>query len=371
MRIKLFLFGILVAAVTIFVMGCGSDDKGTNNTGPVPVTAEIGPDGGTIEIAGKISLTVVPGALADTVDFSIVQKSSPTPPGGNFGFVSPAYTIEPSGTDFTLPCSLTIYYDPALLGGGDESTVKLYTWSGGNWIAVDTLLDEASNTISGRLLHLSDYAAIGNTGSGGEGVYAKLVVGRNISYYGVLMRIDQFVASLDSTYAPCDPIHPISNAVITCGGNTLTWEPISAAYAYPAIPFEAFLQLGASYTYVIQESSDVPALTQGITFPSAEPHFEYMSITLNRSQANTINWTGAGAGTVEIVITSDVDSVYFAEVANTGSYTIPAGELSGNDAGTYFMTLNHYNRQTISAQGYDERSFIAARVMSNATVILE
>jgi len=140
------------------VWGCSSDDTGTGeDERPEPVTESIGPEGGTIGISGEVSLIIPDGVLADTVDFSIVRNTSPSP-GGDKAFASSVFTIEPSATNFSSPCSLTIEYNEAQLGAMPDDSVKVCIHNGTVWEALTTTVNKTNNTATATISHLSDYA---------------------------------------------------------------------------------------------------------------------------------------------------------------------------------------------------------------------
>jgi sulfur transfer protein SufE len=59
------------------------------------------------------------------------------------------------------------------------------------------------------------------------------------------------------------------------------------------------------------------------------------------------------------------DSAVWVSTANDGSYSFTGDQLASLTPGMYVMVLNHYNRESIAAEGYDPRSIIAARVMTH------
>ena len=96
--------------------------------------AVIGSSGGTISMpGGNATLTVPPGALNSDVIISVSQGTGENPSGILPGSI---YDFEPSGTQFALPVTINIKYDPAQLPAGiSESNLKLAYESDGNWLA--------------------------------------------------------------------------------------------------------------------------------------------------------------------------------------------------------------------------------------------
>lgn len=88
--------------------GCTTGSTGTDSSGTEPCTsvdAIIGAEGGTLRL-GDLELTVPPGALADAMTLSAGCESSPLPEG--MEAQSPIYVLEPEGTVFALPVSVSI-----------------------------------------------------------------------------------------------------------------------------------------------------------------------------------------------------------------------------------------------------------------------
>ncbi|UCD16482.1 MAG: hypothetical protein JSV44_08430 [Candidatus Zixiibacteriota bacterium] len=370
-------FLILTAILTM--LACS--DSGTDNPPEPPpsASASIGAGGGTVEIPGNIVLDIPAGALSGMVDFVITRNDSPAPPDGVLGPVSPAYTVEPSGTSFSIPATVTIDYNQSRLGGGDESEITIYTHDGMDWLSLLTSVDTYENKASAMISDLSDFCAMVDTShSLGGNIYAKLVVARNIYYYGSGDAVynDMISASFDSSYAPCNPFWPIENVPVTCESYTLTWDANLKMHIYPEIadPQPPFIQLAGSYQFSITATPVVPALVVSIDFPSYAPYVTsptYMS-TIMRSSGMQVNWTNSDGGTVELILTTlSGDSAFMVEVNNNGSHFIESSHLTDLDPGQYSLVLNHYNRENISSAGYDPRGFMAGRIINSTYITLQ
>jgi len=375
-----FISGIIIIGALFILSGCSDDDNPSGSGNPAQSgTATIGSTGGVVEIPGVISLSIPAGALATDVDFSITANSSPTAATAPMRMISSAYTITPTGTNFSSPAVLQIFYNENLIGGGEESAIVMCGDNGSGWTDLTTTVDAAHDRISASIAHLSDYVAmVDTTTSPTEGVYAKLIVGRSITYFGVgdPIRSDMIEAAFDSVYAPCTPMQPIANANVSCDGHQLEWNGSMNVHTYPAIPdpMSPFIVLGNTYTFAVTASGDIPSLSKSITFPDDEP---YVTSPIYMSSASLsgfeVSWSGgSGDGTVELILINMAgDSSLFVETANDGSYEITSGQLSGLSAGLYSLILNHYNREAIISSGYDSRSIIAARVMSTTSFNLQ
>ncbi|MBN2541436.1 hypothetical protein JXI42_01065 [bacterium] len=357
---------------------CSSDDDDDNGNGPGPTEGQIGPEGGIIEIAGGVALDIPAGALADTVEFSIDENTSPTPVGGDMEFVSTVYTMEPSGTNFLVPATVTLKYNEADLGGTAETSVKLYTNDGSGWEELPATVDTDENEVTSNITHLSDFAAAAEIGTPAEGVYASLELTRFVVQFPagdsiIEWTMDNIYAWFDSAFAPCEPLHPLNAGTITCNEFTLNWEATEGWYHYTEGYPSTFFTLGETYTFNIEGSADVPALTKSIDFPSAEPHITSpgMNDTLSLS-GFTVTWTGTSSEDIFIYLgdTTATDSVGV-ETDNDGSHTFSSSDLSALEPGPHTIGLYMRNYEYIEAAGYDSRSTIFALCFTNILVYLE
>lgn len=119
---------------------------------PIPVatrpTSVLLPESG---ISLRFQDLVTPGDSR-----AVVAPNRPAPVGYHL-LDCPGYDITTSArtsgyTDITVP------YDPALLGGADESAARLMLWKDAGWIDVTTAVDTAANTVTGRTYYLSQVA---------------------------------------------------------------------------------------------------------------------------------------------------------------------------------------------------------------------
>ena len=363
------LLGVILILALSLLVGCGDDDNPASTGGGETTTTGIGPEGGIVQIAGSVSLAIPQGALDDTVAFTIATNNSPAAMPGAIGPVSTCYTIEPSGTIFNSLATLRIRYNPALFGDAGEYTAKLYSDTGTGWILQTTIIDTANNTILGPVSHLSDFVvAADTTHASGEGFFAELVVGRT-TYGGMgSFAMDVYAARLDSAYAPCFPIQPISGATITCEDTLLPWFAAGNQYQYAGF---GMIVPGQTYNFSVS-GTGIPTLVDSVVFPAANALVELTApaadATLSPASDVSVTWSNSGSGTVDIIILSDAgDTVCFVQTANDGSHTIPHGTLT-NPTGDCILMLSYYNRHNIDAAGYDSRSFIAGRVLNQISI---
>ena len=364
------LVGLLALALAF---GCSSDDNSTGGDDDHGTVITVGTEGGTLAIGSDVTLEIPPYALSDSVDFTIGQNSSPAPAGGTRDMVSPCYTIGPSGTQFAVPAAITVNYDVSGFDNVDEESLIIYTNSGSGWDALATEIDLGANNASASVTHLSDFAVMLDTSSAAEGVYAKLVLARMIYYMGEgdPYRVDIITASFDSGYGPCTVLHPLQPSGVTCNDFTLNWVDEMGSFTYAE--HLGFLKLDTNYVFEVISGGEVPSLTQAITFPSVEPYFTSPThgSTVSRSGFAT-TWSGSGSGTVEIIMVDPAagDSAVWVSTVNDGSYSFNGDQLASLTPGGYVMVLNHYNRESIVADGYDPRSIIAARVMHTVMITI-
>jgi len=119
----------------------------------------VGASGGTLTSAdGKVGLIIPPTALSTSTPITVAPSTGAVDPGILAGSV---YDLEPSGTTFATPVTLTIQYDPSKIPAGlHESSLKLYENSGAGWQRVPgsgpSLTD---HTVSGGISHFSEAAS--------------------------------------------------------------------------------------------------------------------------------------------------------------------------------------------------------------------
>ena len=375
--------GLGLLIILIFILtGCGSDDNGASpGNGTTPTEGSIGPEGGTVEIANKISLTIPAGALADTVDFSISTNSSPATPPGSMGFLSSAYTIEPSGTNFSSPAIISINYNEQSLGGADEDSVKICTNEGSGWSDLSGTVNKSQNLVTANISHLSDFAAMADTTSpSNEGVFAALALAATITDFDISakaipIRMDAISARFDSTYAPCSPIVPIQPAAVSCDEYDLVWNSEMGMFYYSDYINMSFLETGEWYTFDVTAGGGVPNFSDSIEFPTTLPYITSPAYGSNVSSSGfDIAWEASGSGEVYLIFVEmggQGDSALFIQTANDGAYSVSEAELDGLDPGVFALTMVYENWHYINVAGIDSRSFIRARVISTTQITLQ
>ncbi|MEW6413266.1 MAG: hypothetical protein AB1483_12480 [Candidatus Zixiibacteriota bacterium] len=369
------LTGLLVIAV---ICGCSGNEEN-----PIIIIDEdtegvIGPEGGTIQLAGLVSLTIPPEALSDTIRFTITPCASPPLIADDILFVSTCYSIEPSGTIFNSPAVLTMSYGDSYFAGDiEEDSVRLFTHDGTSWSILPTSISTTYNQVAAAITHLSDFVVAADTSTfeppPAEGVFAEILLGRSIYLEeGEIEpeRNDVIMARFDSAYAPDSPIIPLRADSVLCGEYCLSWNE-AGYYAYGSPGDMDFLELGEKYPLLVFGSESVPALSDSIAFPMKE---QYVIDPTNEDTVSIdgfeISWTNPGSGYVRLVIVGgESDSLVIVEgINNNGNYTFSAEELSGLNPGDYELVLIRENTKMIAAEGYDPRSEIVARI-TNVTML--
>ncbi len=390
-RKGLLLWGIVLLLALAMALGCSDDDEDTPTNGGTnpPTTTTIGPLGGVLQVAGQVVLTIAPGALADTVEFSVKQNLSPAALPDGF-FASNVYTIGPSGTQFTIPAPLSLTFSETMLGKPFDTSLQIFTNSGSGWDPLTTVLDSAGHLAVTTISHLSDFAVRADTGSGSvtppEGFSAALVVGRMIMWQEGMqepMKMDQILARFDSSLTPCTIVNPQQADTVYCNQYGLVWWPDVSAHTYDFSNNGGtmeFLGLGTEYVFTVVGNAAVPSLVDTITFPSLEPYLTYPpdGETVSRYSDLVLTWAGSGAGSVGIAMgpmNNDgqvTDTSLFIEVPNNGTYTITSTQMGIFGTGDHGIVLIHQNRDAITTPGYNsENSFISGRIISATGVMLQ
>jgi len=366
-KVIICLVGTMLMSLALLV-GCGDDDT-TAPPADDTTRETIGATGGTLDRSGEASLAIPAGALGGDVDFTMDENGSPAPMTGDRIFATPVFDIGPDGTAFGAPATLTLHYDEGDLGSADESSIVLYGNDGGGWTPLTTTVDEAANTASADISHLSDYCATVPIGEAAEGVYAILEVLRTVNYLGIINYTDMITARFDTVVDPCNVHHALHPDSLFCNEYRLNWDPMLTAYLDDSLDPE-FLVPGDDYTFEIFGNAEVPSLTETITMPLVAPyvtnivHDQVLSL-----DGFTVEWAGTNDGNVflGIIPQGSLEVVSF-ETPNDGEHTFTAQDLAVYGSGTYALNLIYQNMELIEATGYDPYSFISAGSL-NVTLV--
>ena len=153
----------IFVALTLAV-GCGGGGSG-KPPGGAQTMKVVGTSGGAVSSSdGKLAVEIPAGALP--IDVAITTETVAAPAEGA---VSTVYEIGPTGTQFAMPVTLTLHYDPTALNGAPPSSLRVATYAGSAWqLLPGAVLDMQAKTVSGVTTHLSPYAIV--TRGRGQGV---------------------------------------------------------------------------------------------------------------------------------------------------------------------------------------------------------
>lgn len=127
--------------------------------------------GGTLTLHGKASISVPEGALAFGMPLSVLpdpatahEKNARTRAAQERGLLRASEAVElgPDSTVFGKPVSITLNYDASgLPAGADPAKIAVFRWNPktGAWERLDSKVDAAAGTVTGRTGHFSLYQA--------------------------------------------------------------------------------------------------------------------------------------------------------------------------------------------------------------------
>jgi hypothetical protein len=159
---------IVVATLLMFVLsGCVSANPQANKApkpSPVgaivgdPISATIGPAGGSITSADKrITVTIPAGALA--ADTAIGVQPIENTDAAGFGM---AYRLTPDGQKFTKPVTVAFAYTKGDLDSTYAESMRIaFQDKAGRWEVQKTKVDKASKTLAITSTHFTDFSALG------------------------------------------------------------------------------------------------------------------------------------------------------------------------------------------------------------------
>lgn len=158
----------VICAVILLLNSCGKDDPSpaANSTDPVvtekgtpqgtSTSASIGAAGGTLQSSDeRVSVTIPAGALSSNTTISIQPISNNGPLGLGLG-----YRLEPEGTTFAQPVTISFKYDDGLLLDSNEDFLWIITQANdGSWNAMlKSEVNKTTKTVTVESTHFSDWA---------------------------------------------------------------------------------------------------------------------------------------------------------------------------------------------------------------------
>jgi hypothetical protein len=109
--------------------------------------------------AGVTGLTSF-GAPITEITVSQITNNPPAPPTGD-GAVGLYYDIEPTGSTFSSPITMTFKYDPSLLPAGATPYAAWYNPATQQWEQLTTVsIDTVNHTITASVNHFSTFAVL-------------------------------------------------------------------------------------------------------------------------------------------------------------------------------------------------------------------
>lgn len=144
-------FGFLITLSFTACGGCGSPSPEGTTT-----SATVGPTGGVVQAPFGVRLDIPAGALDKMTVITIAPSTAILA-----GAVGAAAEIGPAGTSFSKPVTLTLPYDPALLGSASATAIRLASLDGAvvqpqPWAVVNP----ADHSVQSFITHLSPWAAV-------------------------------------------------------------------------------------------------------------------------------------------------------------------------------------------------------------------
>jgi hypothetical protein len=118
---------------------------------------EIGPLGGTVVSGdGGLRLEIPAGALGESIVFAVRQATA-----WPAGAVGQVYEVEPSGTRFALPATISLSYAGVALGAARPVDLFVGTAIGSSWQSLGTaVIDSDKETIASTTTHLSVFGLV-------------------------------------------------------------------------------------------------------------------------------------------------------------------------------------------------------------------
>ncbi len=349
-----------------FITADGYDPNSTIGAGTTNITminlsagGGIGPDGGILPLGDDGYLDIPSGALSTEVDFTATVNSSPTPAPEGWAFMTPVYTIEPTGTTFAVDAELHFDYDEADLDGNDESSIVIFTDTGSGWVQIACEVYESMDYVEADIDHLSDFVAMVEVDIPAQGVYCELLVRRTMTYSDPLVLRAEYISARFDEAVSADPVTPLDADGVTFDIRDLMWDPGDENYFFMTMIPGEILTLGADYTFTIDGDDDVPDLTQVVTHISHEPYITNLAtLDVVSTSGFDVEWGGDDGGLIHLTIYGEDDLVAFTvETENDGLYSITADDLAGVSVSIIGLELSCIRTGDIDEVGYDSNSF--------------
>lgn len=136
-------------------------NAGTSGFDNTPGNWSIDSSGGTLSTPdNSVSLAVPPGAFSKQVHVSMSPLPSSYPFPAGFTSASPQWSIQAVGAQPVQAVTVTLTYDPSVLGNLSPSRLGLYLYNpvSGSWTWVCGSVDTGSNTVTANTFSLGTFA---------------------------------------------------------------------------------------------------------------------------------------------------------------------------------------------------------------------
>ncbi|TAL80455.1 MAG: hypothetical protein EPN88_01195, partial [Bacteroidetes bacterium] len=154
---------LLLLSVTIIFTSCKKDSNPTTPTPPkdeyYTVTQTIDAQtGGTIITPDNTVITIPGDALTSTQKITVETIDPTTNNYSDISTVGKIYKFTPDNTIFDKPIKVEVIYDESKISAGnDEADITAYTFEDGEYVSVNTEIDQTNNKVTFYTTHFSDY----------------------------------------------------------------------------------------------------------------------------------------------------------------------------------------------------------------------
>lgn len=158
---KTFYPAVIIVTAIALLIGCGggggSGSSGDTSPPVSPASQVIGASGGTLSTAdGALVIQVPAGALTSDVTLTAAPITASASRA-----VGQTWRIEPEGTTFATPVTITFKYTDAMLKGKPPENLKIaYQSAGASWTSLTPTLDKTAKTVSVTSSHFSDWSMV-------------------------------------------------------------------------------------------------------------------------------------------------------------------------------------------------------------------
>jgi hypothetical protein len=298
-----------------------------------PVTATIGPEGGTlVSEDGVLTLVVPAGAVTEPTEFGIQPITNES-----FGGIGGAYRLTPDGATFAQPVELRFTYTDAeiegiassALGVAFQTAEGFWEWQGARTV------DPTRHEITLPTDHFTDYSRVPGYRIRADRLQLELNGSTTVRVQGCLAG-DAYNLASNGFMVPCFNLEgEIYGPIATENIDVMSWS----VNGTPG---------GGTESGLILDKDATKATYQA---PGAVPAANPVAVSVNNKQGEilvvniqigTATWTGFGEVTIEYVGTAPNTSSLTTTRANvtwtydpTMGYFIPEGTVTYTENGSY------------------------------------